>query len=379
VKTSRIWTTILAPLILLSPGCGSSSGGPSAGQATNTEPYIQSVTPGSVIISWHTAVALDSRVDFGLTGPDETFVADGALTTFHEVELKGLLEGATYLYKVSSGGETSDESSFTTAPAPGSELRFAVYGDSRSHPADHAAVARAVLRSDPEFVIHVGDIVHEGGDHAAWSSEFFAPAADLIKSRAIYPALGNHEYVGDSTALQYRSFFALPSANERWYSFDYGCAHFVCLDTCIPSNYARGSEQRIWLQDDLAAAQDSPWIFVFFHHPPFTASDGHSDDLYVQADLVPLFEGYGVDMVFSGHTHAYERYTHNGICYIVTGGGGGPLHELIADTKEPIREAGESVLHHVALHVTPTSVALEARRNDGTPIDTLALARDTAP
>lgn len=348
-------------------------------QPANVGPYIQDVTPGSVIISWHTAIAQDSRVDFGLAGTDEYFVADVGLTTFHEVELAGLLEGTTYVYKVTSGSETRGEGSFTTAPAPGSEFRFAVYGDSRSNPAAHSAVATAILQSDPEFVIHVGDIVHEGGDHAAWGREFFAPAADLIKSVAVYPALGNHDYEGDPEALQYRSFFALPSASERWYSFNHGCAHFVCLDTCIPSDYAPGSEQRLWLADDLAAAQDSPWTFVFFHHPPYTASDGHSDDVGVQADLVPLFEEHGVDMVFSGHTHAYERYTQSGIVYIVTGGGGAPLHRLPADVQQPIREAGESALHHVVLQVTPTWVALEALRNDGTPIDTVTLERDSTP
>lgn len=371
---SKISKTLLSTLGLLSSGCGSSSDGHLA-HGGDLGPYIQNVAPTSVVVSWRTGEALDGRVGFGIAEPTEAFVADAALRKVHEVELAGLVEGTTYVYVVTSGGKPTGDGSFKTAPPPGSEFSFAVYGDTRSDPAAHASVVKAILESDPDFVLHVGDIVRAGGNLDSWIAEFFTPAADLIRTKAFYPALGNHEYAGDRSAENYRAFFALPSATERWYSFDYGCAHFVCLDTCVPGDYAPGSEQRLWLEADLEAARESPWTFVFFHHPPYTASSGHSDDARVQADLVPLFEAGGVDAVFSGHTHAYERYSRRGIVYIVTGGGGAPLHRLAADRKEPVREAGESALHHVFVRVAPSAFALEARRNDGTAIDGISLER----
>ena len=71
--------------------------------------------------------------------------------------------------------------------------------------------------------------------------------------------------------------------------------------------------------------------------------------------LETLFEQYGVDVTFQGHSHAYERYFHNGVYYIVTGGGGGPLYPLAPDVVPPIRELGMAVHHHCVADVDPAA------------------------
>ena len=93
--------------------------------------------------------------------------------------------------------------------------------------------------------------------------------------------------------------------------------------------------------------------------------------------LVPLFEIGEVDMVFSGHSHAYERYFHNGIHYIVTGGGGTYLVPLANDFEPPLRLVGESVLHHcvVDVNVPGNLLTLSAQLNDGTSFDKLTLRK----
>ncbi|NQT84096.1 hypothetical protein HQ563_13805, partial [bacterium] len=111
----------------------------------------------------------------------------------------------------------------------------------------------------------------------------------------------------------------------------------------------------------------------FFHIPPYTCVDNHSDDTDVQRELVPLFEEYGVTMVFNGHSHAYERYFHNGVYYIVTGGGGAPLSNLINDNKEPIRQVGSSVRHHCVIDVATDTLTFVALDNSGNDFDSLFL------
>ncbi|GAI54662.1 unnamed protein product, partial [marine sediment metagenome] len=97
----------------------------------------------------------------------------------------------------------------------------------------------------------------------------------------------------------------------------------------------------------------------------------------VQQHLVPLFEENGVDMVFNGHSHVYERYLHNGIYYIVTGGGGAPLSTLQVDNEEPIRQVGETTFHHcvIDVDVPGQSLTMSARYNSGTAFDTITITR----
>jgi hypothetical protein len=179
----------------------------------------------------------------------------------------------------------------------------------------------------------------------------------------VLPCLGNHE----KGSLAYFDVFSLPN-NERWYAFSYGCARVVVLDGT--TDFAPGSPQHSWLLGEMVSPDyaAAAWHLAVIHQPPFTAS-GHSDDRAVQQYLVPLFEEHGVDMVFSGHSHCYERYRNNGVVYIVTGGGGAPLYPLKDDHAPPIREAGAAVHHHVVIDLTPASAHLSARDNSGAEID----------
>lgn len=335
-------------------------------------PYLQQVTHDSIVIMWETDDDSDSRVDYGSNDSYGTYETDDTLVKIHEIELTtNLNPGTMYHYKVTSDG-VSDTSTFTTAPGAGQSFSFVAYGDTRSdssysdypdaHAAHDAVVTAITTYSKPDIVIHTGDLVQDGS-YSQWGPQFFTPAHSLMTNTAMFPVMGNHE--GDGT--EFRNFFSLPD-NEQWYSFTYGCVQFIALDTT--STYSSGS-QHSWLVSELESS-DSAWLIVYFHHPPYTSCSGHSDDTNVQQDLVPLFEQYGVDMVFSGHSHVYERYCHNGIYYIVTGGGGAPLHSLQNDDR---RQAGESIYHHCVIDVGSTSLTLLARDNDGFEFDTITIEK----
>jgi len=336
-------------------------------------PYLQQVTRTSVVVMWETDVAAASRVDYGLSSPDQLSVADATAVTIHEMQITGLAAGTTYRYNVSSDDTTSSNSTFTTAPVFSQPYRLVVYGDSRSNPSGHASVVAGIIKSDPDLVLHTGDLVLTG-DPSEFGPQFFAPAHNLMLNTPLLPSLGNHE----NNSAAYYSLFSLPGI-ERWYAFTYGCARILCLDT--NANFSPGSAQHDWLVSELTSPEyaSSTWQFVVLHHPPYTATVGHSDDLDVQQYLVPLFEQHGVDVVFAGHSHAYERYSNNGIVYIVTGGGGAPLYKLDVDTVPPFRVAGASTSHHVVVDVTTISARLSARNNSAKEFDRIEIFTPNEP
>jgi hypothetical protein len=137
----------------------------------------------------------------------------------------------------------------------------------------------------------------------------------------------------------YLAAFDLPSNSlnkkdsERYYSFDEGNAHFIALDTndpLIEVSEDKSDDMLDWLESDLERHKNMMWKIVFFHHPPYTSGIEHGPDMRVRQHLVPIFDKYNVDIVFSGHEHNYERTCalrndhceESGTTYFVTGGGG---------------------------------------------------------
>ena len=166
----------------------------------------------------------------------------------------------------------------------------------------------------------LGDNAYNDGNDGDYTSNFFNIYPEVTRQSVIWPAIGNHDVdvLGTGDAPAYLDIFSLPtrgeaggvpSGNERYYSFDYGNIHFVCLDSEISSREP-ASPQLTWLQADLAAnAKD--WLIVFWHSPPYSKgshdSDVRSGLIKMRQNVVPLIESYGVDLVLCGHSHVYER------------------------------------------------------------------------
>jgi PKD repeat protein len=341
-------------------------------------PYLQDATPAGMVVMWETSEASDSRVDFGPTASYTHNVYDAALTQSHEVPLTGLTTDSLYHYKVTSHTATaisaSADNTLQTAPAYATPFRFVAYGDSRSYPEIHAGVVAGIVAAAPRMVVHTGDFTNTGNSAADWQTDFFRPAEPLIKNTPLFPVLGNHE---NNSALYYQYFSTPPGGGdngEEWYAFDYGNAHFIVLDTNV--TFAPGSEQYLWLENELKTAT-AEWLFVVEHHPAYSSGD-HGSDPDVQNYLVPLYETYGVDMVFCGHDHLYERSLKSGIYYIVTGGGSGPL-STPNTTSNPYQQFVESANHYCTMDINGDTAVLEAHYPDGTIFDTVTLSHTLPP
>jgi hypothetical protein len=243
-------------------------------------------------------------------------------------------------------------------PAQDSSLTFMVLGDTRTGHAAHQRVVDKMLElGPPRFYLHTGDLVNDGSDMSQWDT-FLDIEHDLMQTSTLYPAMGNHE-------RNHPNYFDVLNPPGPWYSFDSGDAHFVCLQVDGYGDYTPGQPQYEWLVSDLARTS-KPWKFVFFHIPPYS-SGGHGSDLNVRQALCPLFEQYGVAIVFNGHDHDYERSVANGVTYIVTGGGGAPLYPEVNDNPDSVYFA--SVYHFVQITISGDTLYGVAIKPDGTQFD----------
>ncbi len=350
-----------------------------------TGPYLQKVDRDRITVMWETEKPGESWVEYRLPGKEWQKAGSSEETLIHEVEITGLASERQYIYRAVTPPHRSPEATFRTAPPRGkSGFRFGVYGDSRSNCLIHTEVARAMESAlGATFVVNTGDIVPTSkSGKKIFRQDFFQPLDGLLRETAIYVARGNHE----STNPFFEAYLAHPvegSGNESFFSFDYGNLHVIVLDTT--KDYSEGSEQKNWLKSDLVRAcadQDTDWIVACCHYPPYS-SGGHGSEMTVRSELSPLFEAHGVDIVFSGHDHSYERIRQqNGVVYIVTGGGGAILYN---QTKPmPWTVIHHKVNHFVTVDVTEKTltliahgVALPGKDAVGT-IDSVVITREPA-
>ena len=357
---------VLAPAIRADdPG----ESGKTASRAIGNGPYLQNVSMNNITICWSTDTASMGTVNYS---KDQSFgqsASDAIPRTLHEVTLTGLEANTTYNYYVSAGGSQSPVSTFRTAPAGRVPFRFGAHGDTRTNHQNHSNIIRLMHSYRPEFYLHCGDLVEFGAQPSQWDT-FFGIISPYANDTAYWPSVGNH----DTPTALYQLYFSLPG-NELYYSFDYGAAHFIALDTT--GDYSNGSTQNLWLRADLDNASGSDWIFVFFHHPPYS-SGAHGSTLAVRNVLCPLFAEHNVTAVFAGHDHDYEHADPgDGVQYFVTGGGGAPLNPV---GKSSWTVYSESVYQFMTVDVGLEETVLTAIRENGTVMETVHIPlRDRTP
>lgn len=335
-------------------------------------PYLQSVTATSAIVVWRTDVPGDSRVEYGAADYSHSIV-DPNPTTEHVITLTDLLTGTAVMYRVSTNDVALASGVFRTATAPDQSFSFGVIGDSGIGSTAQQQVADRLVALAPDFVLHTGDVIYPSGQVDGFDPFFFRPYQALLRQAPMFLTLGNHDY-GTANGQPYLDAFYLPHNNpansERYYSFDWGNAHFTALDF----NDGPSPEQLNWLQSDLAST-GKPWKFVFYHQAIYS-SGPHGYEPYLigkRAELAPIFEGHHVDIVFNGHDHDYERtQSINGVVYIVSGGGGASVYNVV---PQPFSAFAKTAHHTVKVNVTNCRLDLHAIEPDSTVIDTLTLTK----
>ena len=294
-------------------------------------PYLQDARTNRITIACETDASQSCSVKWG-TGLSNTANLS-ASGNHHEGVIEGLSPSTCYPYQLTCGADTSPQATFCTAPMAGEPFSFVLFGDTRSNHTDHQRVVDRIATEGVDFYINTGDLVSSGEVESDWDS-FFEIEGELMRELPLYPTVGNHDE-DDGDVDVYTRLFAVPtdsSGDERYYSFTYGNAHFIVLDN--QSMLTGVLSQMSWAEGEMDAARANPAIdhvFVMVHCNMYSSKSGRSGDwqLRYHADTM---KSKGVNFVFAGHDHYYERgEAQNGLPYIIAGGGGAPLY----DTENP--------------------------------------------
>jgi 3',5'-cyclic AMP phosphodiesterase CpdA len=350
--------------------------------------------------------------------------------------------------------------------------RFVVFGDGGADTAAQREVAYQTYQARPDFVLITGDLVYYKGSFSEYLHHFFpiynsdsaAPAsgAPLLRQTLVLAAAGNHDLIERDLdrcpdGLAFYLLWSLPlngpirtpgaantpvlkgaparrrafleAAGPAYprmanYAFDYGGTHWTVLDTNTYADWT-DPELRAWLERDLAseAARKADWRFVAFHQPPFHSAREHAEEQRSRV-LVELFEEAGVDIVFCGHIHNYERtyplrftaartadgktfavtpdgrvpgrwtldtaydgVTHtrpDGIIYVISGGGGAKLysrerHNDAASWQEFTARFIANTHSLTVVDVTTDRLTLRQVSAAGEELDRFVVTRDALP
>jgi len=253
-----------------------------------------------------------------------------------------------------------------TLPKKGIPFTFLKVGDIHCN-ATAPIPALMAKESNIAFVMDTGDLVMDGLKAADWNS-YYSLNNPYLKKFLYQPAMGNHEYESP--------FYNWITGKPKWYSFTWENCYFICIDN--NNNIETGSPQYIWVEKELKAAQKYKFKIVYFHIPPYS-SKKHGDDEWTQKFLVPLFEKYGVHVVFCGHEHGYEvsyplkggKKSDKGIVYVTSAGGGQFLYEL-EGTPEWSRLAVKT-FNYMKITVTGDKMVLNAIDDKGKVFDSFEI------
>jgi 3',5'-cyclic AMP phosphodiesterase CpdA len=203
-----------------------------------------------------------------------------------------------------------------TLPLKEGSVRFAVIGDTGTGTPKQYELGGVMVnyrRAFPfEFVLMMGDNLYNGESAQDYKKKFEDAYKTLLDDGVkFYATLGNHDESN-------QRFYAKFNMNgEEYYNFNKGSVSFYSLN----SNYM-DAKQLKWLEEKLASDK-SEWKVVFFHHPPYSSGKKHGSSTGLREVVEPLFLKYGVNVVFAGHEHFYERIKpQKGIYYFISGAGG---------------------------------------------------------
>jgi len=204
-------------------------------------------------------------------------------------------------------------------PLKSNSVRFAAIGDMGTGEKPQYQIAQQMIgvrQTFPfDFVITLGDNIYGGSGPKDFEKKFEEPYKPLLDAGVkFYASLGNH----DNPNERLYKFFNMNGSS--YYTFKKGNVRFFALD----SNYM-DAKQLTWLEKQLKDAGNKDWKICFFHHTLYSTAKAHGSAVELRSLLEPMFIKYGVDAVFAGHDHVYERIHPQGGIYYFTEGSSGEL------------------------------------------------------
>jgi Calcineurin-like phosphoesterase len=255
-----------------------------------------------------------------------------------------------------------------TLPSAPNSVKFAAIGDAGTGDPPQYDIANQMTRFHGKFpfdrVIMLGDNIYGGQEPQDLIKKFSQPYKPLLDMGVkFYASLGNHDNPVNSRYPLWNM------GGERYYSYSTGNVRFFALD----SNQIDRKELT-WLENTLKTAVEE-WKICYFHHPLYSDGGTHGSSVDVRVLFEPLFVTYGVNVVFSGHDHIYERLTpQKGIYYFVAGAGG-ELRK--GDTKRSVTTAAafDQEQSFVLVEIDGNQLSFQAISRSGVTVDSGTIQR----
>lgn len=297
----------------------------------------------------------------------------------YSVTITGLNPDTQYVYRVGRDGAWSEPLSFSTGPIDPESFTFLYLGDVQSEYPQWGSLLEKIYMENPEikFSLLGGDLTNNGDDENEWG-EFLDAATGLFSRIPMMPTMGNHD------GSMYLKFFSLPDngplgLKQEFYSFDYGDAHFVVLNSRNNTDLT----VRQWLEEDLQNTAKK-WKFAVFHHPAYPAvADYKGIDESIRENWIPILEDYNIDMVFVGHQHVYMRTKPirddqiqpegQGIVYIM--GNSGTKYYSLGTGFDYIAEQLAGISNYQLINIDGNMLTMTARDANGQIIDRCTMTK----
>jgi Calcineurin-like phosphoesterase len=224
------------------------------------------------------------------------FVVSSSTTTL-------ILNSSIIIYAQESTTTSSQNNQIVTPEEKSSSsLNIAVAADWGCN-GDAKKTSENIQNKNPELVIAGGDLSY-GKSANCWDS-IISPFESKLKV-----SMGDHEYHDTQGGKEgvINDYLEPLNLAKTYYSFDLKNTHFVFIDPYL--DYKPGSPQYQFIEQNLKTAFTNPkidWTFVVEHIPLYTSPSKHPADSTIRDIYQPLFDKYGVDLVFSGDNHNYQR------------------------------------------------------------------------
>jgi hypothetical protein len=234
----------------------------------------------------------------------------------HSIILNSLKSGGKYLYRVGSAAAWSEWFEFEM-PQKSDKLSFIYFGDPQTDlKSQWSRVVRKAYETDPDcsFMLYGGDIINRGGRDVEWQ-EWFDAGSYIFATvpQALTP--GNHDYTDQGIDPHWKFQFTQPQngpsgVKGTCFFTDYTNLRIISIDSAVDDeledeNGPAMTNQKLWL-DSVLANNDKKWVIVTTHLP-FYSTNIKRDNPHIRRNFQPILEKYGVDLVLTGHDHAYGR------------------------------------------------------------------------
>lgn len=238
------------------------------------------------------------------------------------------------------------------------DMRFTDPGNTRvANPQAREFLADQVALVHPDAVELTGDVPYAGGRTADYDEFRLETKAWREEHLRVYPALGNHEFVGTQQECLNNWWSAFPEVRgRRWYSVQLGKRIYL-IDLDSNSDLRPDSTQMLWLHEQVQHLPTTvDFVFVALHHPPVADEQTvHEVDHNPRANEIAVRDylsgiapkAHARFIVAAGHIHNYERFEVNGVTYLVSGGGGARPYEVDRSPADKYQATDTVNFHYV--------------------------------